>query len=543
MTAEPAQDRPNIVLILADDMGYSDLGCFGSEIRTPNLDRLAAEGLRLSGMYNFARCCPSRAALLTGVHPHQAGVGHMVTPIPDAPGYQGVLNDRCATVAEVLQQAGYRTHMSGKWHVGSGPGNPDLPPEMRRGFDRFFGIGRGSGYFDRFDMWSDATVFNDDSPDFYLTDKITDHAVEMIEEAAGSGQPFFQYVAYTAPHWPLHALEEDIERYRGRYDVGWDAIRAARHEELKASGLLDEKWPISARDEDVPPWNEASHRGWEAIRMAVYAAQIDRMDQGVGRILSKLREHGVEENTLVMFLSDNGGCAEFLRESGNEPDAFLKDPRTRDGRPVRVGNSPEIMPGPDDTFMSYDVHWANVSTTPFRLYKRWVHEGGISTPFIARWPARIKSSGIVHGPAQIIDITATCIDAAGAPYPSERNGVAITPLEGESLLPAFERHTWTRQKPMFWEHEGNRAVRLGEWKLVGEHDGPWELYNMEDDRTELNDLADRNRAKVDELARLHDEWAERCDVLPWPPSPGRWKFTGMNPDGSFRMRGKHGHVI
>ena len=311
-------------------------------------------------------------------------------------------------------------------------------------------------------------------------------------------------------------------------------------------GLIDSKWDISPRDEDVPPWSEAAHRDWEGMRMAVYAAQVDRMDRGIGRILDKLRELGIEEDTLVMFLSDNGGCAEFLCEEGNRIDwVFQQGLKTADGRPVHMGNDSSVMPGPDDTYMSYDVPWANVSVTPFRRYKRWVHEGGIATPFIIRWLGVIEESGIVHTPAQIIDITATCIDVASVSYPGEYKGHAITPLEGESFRNLLAGRPWERQKPLFWEHEGNCAVRVGPWKLVCETSGigGWELYNIEEDRTELRDLAEREAGRVQRMARLYREWAARCEVLPWPISAGEWKFPGMRADGTFYMRGKHGHMI
>ncbi len=282
-------------------------------------------------------------------------------------------------------------------------------------------------------------------------------------------------------------------------------------------GLLDNKWDISPRDADAPPWENAPNQDWEDLRMAVYAAQIDRMDQGVGRVMSRVRELGQEENTLVMFLSDNGGCAELLREDGGSSRPSLYGMPTVDGRPMRLGNNTSLRPGPADTFMSYDLPWANASNVPFRLFKHWVHEGGISTPFIVNWPAKIPESGIVHSPAHLIDVAATCIEAAGAPYPSELNGSPITPLEGESLMPAIEGRR--RERPIVWEHEGNRAVRVGPWKLVGEHPGKWELYNMDEDRTELNDLAGGDPARVGEMATTYKDWAERCGVLPWPVDP------------------------
>ena len=381
--------RPNIVLILADDMGFSDLGCYGSEIPTPNLDRLAAGGIRFTQMYNFARCCPSRAALLTGLNPHQAGIGHMTGGIPGPPEYQGFLRLDCVTVAQVLRDSGYRTGMSGKWHVGENPaepGAPEVSSPRRRGFDRVFGIAGGCGsYYFCENLWNDDEIVESE-PGFYLTDAISDNAVRMIEESAALGRPFFQYVAYTAPHWPLHAPEEAVARHVGKYRKGWDALRTARHEEMKGLGILDSRWKISPRDEDVPPWDDASDKEWEDLRMAVYAAQVEIMDQGIGRIVKRLESLGILDDTLVMFLSDNGGCAEYLEEDPTLPGhRSIEIPgagTTPDGRRVRTGNYPSIAPGPDDTYLSYDVQWANVSNTPFRRHKRWVHEGGISTPFI-----------------------------------------------------------------------------------------------------------------------------------------------------------------
>ncbi len=536
MFAAP-ETRPNIVIILTDDLGFSDLGCYGSEIRTPNLDGLAASGIRFTQMYNGARCCPARASLLTGLHPHQAGVGQMTFDL-GFPGYQGHLRPEAATIAEMLRTAGYRTLMSGKWHVGGNyraldreswkrtAGDERHPVPTQRGFDRFYGILNGLGsFYDPVTLMDQERFVRAEDPGFYITDVLTDHAVAMVREAASLKQPFFLYAAYTAPHWPLHALEEDIARYERTYRAGWDAIRTARHEELKGSGLLDPRWPISPRDEDAPPWGEVADKDWEAMRMAVYAAQIDRVDQGVGRLLACLRETGQYDNTLIIFLSDNGGCAEFLLEEPGKPDPSLWGASTRDGRPIRIGNIPGLRPGGEDTFMTYDLPWSNVSNTPFRLFKHWVHEGGIATPCIVHWPSAIGAAAVSHAPLQLVDITATLIDAGGVSAPA--------PLEGESFLELLRGRPWSRQRPLFWEHEGNRAVRLGAWKLVAEHGRPWELYDMNEDRTELKDLAAANPGEVRRMAALYQEWAGRCGVLPWPPGKG---------ETVLRMRGKHIHL-
>ena len=529
MTQQPT-NRPNIIICLVDDLGFSDLGSYGSRLLTRNIDLLAENGIRCTQMYNSARCCPSRAALLTGLYPHQAGVGHMTADY-GIDSYQGFLNDRCVTIPEVLRTAGYRTLMSGKWHVGGNfhppapefgwpVGDEGYPTPRQRGFDRFFGIWGGyTSFFNPDSLGLDDTPIKAETTDFYLTEEITNHALQMIDEGSDSDNPFFLYLSYTAPHWPLHALEEDIAKYEGAFRQGWDAERTARHESQKGMGLLDEKWQISARDQDAPDWNDVRHQDWEDLRMAVYAAQVDRVDQGVGRIMDRLRELGEYDNTLFLFLSDNGGCAELFKEDNDIPIPSIYSTPTVDGRPTTSGNIPGVRPGPDDTFMSYDLPWANVSNAPFRLFKSWIQEGGISTPFIMHWPDGIKQRGINHSAMYITDITATCIDAAGATYPSEFDGRQITPIEGESFLPIMRGEQWTRQQPIFWEHEGNRAVRVGEWKLVAEHDMAWELYNMHEDRTELNNLASGDTGRVRQMTRLYEEWAAKCQVVPWPANP------------------------
>ena len=518
--------RPNIVLILADDMGFSDLGCYGSEIDTPSIDQMAREGIAFSQMYNMARCCPTRASLLTGLYPHQAGVGHMVGDYGVAE-YQGYLNESCATIAEVLKTGGYRTQLSGKWHVGGDyplqepeswtPGDARHPTPLQRGFDHFWGTLTGAGSF-----FAPPTLMDGDTPvtvtseDFYYTDEITDHAVRMIEESAAGDVPFFSYIAYTSPHWPLHAIEEDIEKYRGVYEGGWDELRLARHARLKELGIVDESWELSPRDSDSISWEEVENKEWESRRMAVYAAQIDRMDQGVGRVLDALDSAGVRENTLVIFLSDNGGCAEFLAEDSNTPDPVRFDTPMWNGERMRMGNIPEIAPGGADTFQSYDLPWANASNTPFRLHKRWVHEGGISTPAILSWPGSIRKPHLVSEPTHVVDIAATIYDISGTEYPAEIAGPELTPLEGHSFRRVIENGGWIRPAPIYWEHEGNRAVRLGDWKLVSEGNTGWELYDVKSDRTELNDLAAGNPEVLERMSQMYEDWAERVGALPWP---------------------------
>ena len=522
------QSRPDVVVILVDDMGFSDIGCYGGEVKTPNINRLARDGVVFSQAYNCARCCPTRASLLTGMYPHQAGVGHMVKDWGVSPAYQGYLRDDTVTIAEALKAGGYRTYMSGKWHVGGEyaanqpatwrPGEPGKPIPVQRGFDRHYGmVGGGGSYFDPPYMIEDTTIIHEGGDGYYLTDAISRKAAEFIDDAAATDDPFFLYVAYTAPHWPLHALPEDIERYRGKYRGGWDATRTARHEEMKGLGIVDRSWEISPRDPDAPAWADARAKEWEDLRMAVYAAQIDRMDRGIGEILDRLESTGRAENTIVMFLSDNGGCAEFLAEDSSRPEPFRYNIPTSDGRPMRVGNTPEIAPGPDDTFASYDLPWANVSNTPFRLFKHWVHEGGISTPLIVHWPRRGNRGGIVHEPCHVVDIMPTILDAAGLERPNERDGLPVADLEGESFLDALTADPRPRNRPLFWEHEGNRAVRDGAWKLVSKRPGAWELYDMQTDRTELTDLAEHDKDRVKRMAAQYDDWARRVGVLEYPP--------------------------
>jgi arylsulfatase len=484
--AQDPSARPNIVILLADDMGYSDIGCYGSEIATPNLDRLAAGGLRFTQFYNTARCCPTRAALLTGLYSHQAGVGHMVEG-KAAPGYLGYLNDRCVTFAEALRPAGYFTAMAGKWHVGEK--RPHWPVD--RGFDRYYGlISGGSNYF-KIDSGRTLALDGEHTDaagdDFYLTDAFTDYSLKFLDEAKAKKKPFILYTAFTSPHWPLHARPEEIAKYRGKYQDGWDALRAKRHRRMIELGIVDATWPLTPRDPKAPAWEDTKDKDELDLRMAVYAAQIDRMDQNIGRILAKLRETGAEENTLVLFLSDNGGCAEEIHRG--KPGAAI---------------------GTRDSFESYGLPWANASNTPFRLFKHWVHEGGIATPLIASWPAVIKKGAIIHEPGHLIDILPTCLELAKAEYPKGK-----TPVEGLSLVPLLREGRRTGHDAIFWEHEGNRAVRQGKWKLVARHKAEWELYDLEADRTELKNLAAANPDRVKELAAKHDAWAARVGVVSW----------------------------
>lgn len=494
-------DRPNIIVILADDMGYSDIASYGGEVHTPNLDQLADNGLRFRSFYNAARCCPTRASLLTGLYPHEAGMGAMVSEADRAPKpgpYQGFLNMQSVTIAEVLQQVGYKTYMSGKWHVGE---RPEHWPR-RRGFDRYFGLISGaSSYFELIKEPRVRRMAYDDTPwfppaeDFYMTDAFTDTAITFIErhEQTDPDKPFFLYLAYTAPHWPLHAPEEDIKRYDGVFDQGWDKLRLQRYARMKQLGIIDDRYLLSSRPTGIPAWDSlATPHDW-ADRMEVYAAMIDRMDQGIGKLVATLKQLGALENTLILFLSDNGGCAENI-----------------DGRKL---HQPNAKVGYQGSYLSYDEPWANASNTPFRMYKSWTYEGGINTPFIAHWPTGIRQPGTVTDEVgHIVDVMATCVAVAGADYPQQYNGNQITPLKGVSLTPIFSGNG-IAPRTLYWEHFGKWAIREGNWKLVGGFDGNrCELYNLAMDPVELRDLSAAYPDQVKKMKDKYMRWAKEVGV-------------------------------
>jgi arylsulfatase A-like enzyme len=534
-----AAERPNIVVILSDDMGYSDLGCYGGEIGTPHLDALAAGGLRFTQFYNTGRCCPTRASLLTGLYPHQAGVGHMMED-RGHDGYRGNLNRRCRTIAEVLRASGYATYGVGKWHVTrhASPAGPHHNWPLQRGFDGFYGTITGAGsFFDPGTLARDNTMISPvDDPlyqpeQYYYTHAISDHAVSFVQEHLQHhrDQPFFLYVAYTAAHWPMHALEADIAKYRGKYDAGYEPVRRQRLARLQQMGLIDAAWRMSPQAGD---WDKVDHPEWESRCMEVYAAMIDSMDQGIGQLVQTLREQNILDNTLILFMQDNGGCQETVGRNGKDTrpadptlpaiaaDAIRLDVIPKQNRRgVKTLMGPAILPGPEDTYIAYGLNWANVSNTPFREYKHFVHEGGVATPLIAHWPRGIARAGeLEHQPGHLIDIMATCVDVAAAEYPRHADGDEIQPLEGRSLRPAFRGQTIERDA-LYWEHEGNRAIRVGSWKLVAKENKAWELYDMAQDRTETNDLAARDPQRVLELSHKWEAWAERAQVLPL----GTWR--------------------
>ncbi len=555
-----AAERPNIILMMADDMGYSDLGCYGGEMETPNLNELAKNGLRFTQFYNTGRCCPTRACLLTGLYPHQAGIGWMMSD-RGYDGYRGDLNNHCVTIAQALKPAGYSTYGVGKWHVTkhTQPDGPKFNWPLQRGFERFYGTITGAGsFYDPGTLTRDNTMVSpfadpEYQPDqYYYTNAISDHVVRFIKEHKQHKQdePFFMYVAYTCAHWPMHALQEDIARYRGKYDKGYGEYRKARLERLRKLGLIDKTWELSPQHGD---WENVEHKEWEARCMEVYAAMIYRMDQGIGRIVETLKETGNYDNTLVLFLQDNGGCQEGVGRRGNSKrpakatrpkiadDAIRLDvipKQNRAGVPTLQG--PLVMPGPEDTYIAYGIDWANVSNTPFREYKHFVHEGGISTPLIAHWPEGISRKGELEPqPGHLIDLMATCVDLAQANYPKTVKGEAIRPMEGVSLVPAFSGKSLSRGDAIFWEHEGNRAVRDGIWKLVAKENQPWELYNMETDRTEMHDLSKKYPERVAEMSRRWDEWAKRANVLPlggWRGKKQAESKQGFSKKTSFRLK-------
>jgi len=537
---------PNVVIIMGDDMGFSDLGCYGGEIQTPTLDKLAANGLRFTQFYNTARCCPTRASLLSGMYQHQAGIG-LMTGDSKLPGYRGELGRDVVSIAEALGTGGYRRYMSGKWHVTRHvrPQGPKDNWPLQRGFEKFYGtiIGAGSFYDPATLCRGNEFITPENDKEYqpetyYYTDAISDNAVTFLKQHAKESpdKPVFLYLSYTTAHWPMHALPEDIAKYKGKYDEGYDPVRAARFKRVKEMGLVKESVKLSHRPDD---WAKASNKEWEIRNMEVYAAMIDNMDQGIGRVVAEFKRQGTLDNTLVFYLQDNGACAEgFGRYKSKRPyrtdykplgkDGFqtkIWPPmQTRDGRPVR--NGPDVMAGPADSFTGVSRGWANVSNTPFREYKHFAHEGGISTPLIAFWPKGIDASRngkLDHQPGHLIDLMATCLDVAGVEHPKEFGGHKIQPLEGVSLRPAFQGKKLGRKDALYFDHHLNGAIRDGQWKLVryGETGREpklraWELYDMDKDRSETNNLAKDHPDKVKELEAKWEEWAVRARVKPWP---------------------------
>jgi len=482
---------PNIILISADDLGWSDLGCYGSEVQTPHIDRLAQQGMRFTQFHNTSKCFPSRACLLTGLYAQQSGYDRSFRqPLKNA-----------VTLGEVLREAGYITLWSGKHH---GLENP-----VYRGFDHYYGLKDGAcNYFNPGEQrpsegaparkglpgkkinreWCIDSLllmpYTPEAKDFYTTDYFTEYALKWLEEYRDDERPLFLYMAYTAPHDPLMAWPEDIRKYAGVYDAGYEKIRTERYIRQLESGLIDSTYRLS--NPLFPPWDSipGEMKKEEIRRMEVYAAMIDRLDQNIGKVLEKLKETGREENTLILFVSDNGASAEV----------------------VQIGDDYGEI-GSMTRWSSLEGRWANVSNTPFRYYKNYSYEGGINTPLIAWWPGKIGAGSFSRFPGHFIDIMATLVDVTGAPYPAEYNGQVILPMAGESLLPAFHGEPVTRLNPLFWEWQHGQAVRQGDWKLVRhgtEHD--WDLYHVTSDPTECINLAPDNPRRVGEMEQLFLSW-------------------------------------
>jgi arylsulfatase len=528
----PAQKdkRPNIIIILADDMGFSDAGCYGGEIHTPNLDYLATNGLRFTQFYNTSRCCPSRASLLTGLYNHQAGIGKMTTD-DHQPGYRGYITENTVTLAEVLKSAGYHTAMSGKWHVSNTIEQKPAKAQMdwlnhhttypafspleqyptSRGFEKYFGTLWGVvDYFDPFSLVSGTTPIEKVPANYYHTDAINDTAVAYIKELSGSDQPFFLYVAENAPHWPIQALPEDIEKYKDTYKAGWDVIRAARYKKMAAQGIINPAiTKLSPRQNDLQ-WQNNPDSAWDARAMAVHAAMVDRMDQGIGRIINALKATGQLDNTVIFFLSDNGASPENCAKYGP---GFDRPDETRTGEKIVYDVDKKIMPGAQTSYASIGPRWSNVANTPFRYWKAESYEGGIHTPMIAYWPKGIKK-GITPQTGHVMDFMATCIDLAKTNYPRTYKGHQITPMQGISLLPVLQGKQRVGHEALFNEHFGARYARYQNWKLVKLSDNKEKhLYDLSKDPTEIKDLADKYPEKVKMLDSMWQNWASANNVL------------------------------
>lgn len=517
---KPAQ-KPNIIVVLSDDMGFSDLACYGGEINTPNLDALAYNGVRFTQFYNAARCCPTRASLLTGLYPHQAGMGYMQGKSwGTSAAYQNYLRSDRKTIAEIMKLGGYTTLHVGKWHVGS---MKDGAMPSVRGFDRAWATGGA------IDFWNLKKVYEDgemrdlkESEKKFGIDVKGDKAIEYIEWANQKEAPFFMYLAFNAAHWPMMAKPEDIAKYRGKYMKGWDQLRLERIMRLEDLGMLAGTVPDKIVDPNVPRWDDIpegdKYPGYHELlsgkhdqddwdsKMAVYAAMIDCMDQNIGRIIEKLKESGQFENTLIMFLQDNGAC------------------------PEQINRRETDYPGGENTYNSYDLPWAYLSNTPFRMYKHFMHEGGISTPFIVHWPDGMKDDrkGTIEKESfgQLIDIVPTCMEAAGI-----EDAKIDYELEGMSLLPVILDIEENSDRELFWEHEGNRCVRKGDWKLISRYEmdfeyfgrwgfpiekrkQEWELYNVKNDRWEMNEVSSEHPALVEEMKKDYEAYYKKVGAIP-----------------------------
>lgn len=511
-----AQKLPNIVVILVDDMGFSDIGCYGGEIPTPNIDRLAQNGVRLTNFYNGARSCPTRASLLTGLYPHQAGMGFMAGDnYKDIPAYQGYLNNTSVTLGETMQNNGYFTIMTGKWHVGQKEDGGVTP--WGRGFDRSFNTIAGNFYYrdSRAQLYLNGRkVRNAELPNnWYTTDLWTSYGLAFIDEAKKEGKPFLLYLAHNAPHYPLQAPEEEIAKFRGKFMKGWEVLRQERYDRQVKMGIIDELHSLPVINPLIPKWDTLSKK--EKIKqddlMAVYAAVISCMDKSVGDLIAGLKDRGEYENTIIMFLSDNGGNAE-----GGIWGRYIGE-----------------TPGAISSHLSVSQGWAELNNTPFWLYKHHTSEGGIATPFIMAWPQGIDNNlkgKIIPSRGHVIDVMPTCIDIAKGKYPTRYKGNKILPMEGISLFPLLSGKSIERIKPLYWEHEGNRAMINSKWKIVSNVREPWQLYNLETDRTETKDLAKDNPWILSGMISNYEDWTEKVGVIPYTRPPQKWQIMqGQQP--------------
>jgi len=507
-------EKPNILYILADDLGFSDLGCFGGEIETPVLNSLAEGGVRMTQFYNTGRCCPSRAALLTGYYPHKVGLGHMAGDGIDHPGYTGSVSDDARTIAQALAPSGYRSFISGKWHLGT-------EDPTKHGFEEFYGtLVSAKRFFDpthliRRPEGRKAREYPEG--EFYATDAVTDHALDFLEIARETpDRPWFLYLAYNAPHFPLHAPEEEIARYANRYTEGWDHLRMERLTRMKQEGIVPDSTLLSPRStwRNYGETKTGTNPAWGSLpddrkkdlarRMAIYAAMIDRLDQQLGRVIEDIKKRGEWENTLIVFTSDNGACFEW--------DPFGFDIKSSNQNILHTGKDLEKM-GSEGTFHSIGSGWANASNTPWRMYKHFNHEGGIASPGIVHWPAGLKAEAgsINREPAHLIDLLPTAVAVAGGENPES--------LPGRSLIKQLNKGTES-ERILFFEHQGNRAVRQGKWKLVALDDQPWELYDFTRDRSEMTDLSAVYPDKVKKLDAAWTRWAKQNNVTPLPKDYG-----------------------
>lgn len=505
-----AQNKPNIIVIMADDMGFSDLGCFGGEIPTPNLDKLAQGGVRLNQFYNGARCCPTRASLMTGLYAHQAGVGHMVAAVGTNPSYQGYMNKNSVTFGEAMKANNYFTAMVGKWHVGHKEGQ--RPSD--RGFERSLNAAAGGFYFSADEK---ANLFLDGKPvkeadglpeNWYTSDLWTQYSLKFIDEAQAANKLFMLYLAENAPHFPLQAPEEDIQKFRGKYKRGWEVLRKERYERQLKMGLIDAKYALTPTNPKIPKWESLSEKEKAQYddMMAIYAATVSRLDKAIGDLIEGLKKRGVYDNTMIVFLSDNGGNAE----------------------PGIAGVYKGEKPGAVNSVVHIGQCWAEVNNTPFWLYKHHTSEGGIASPFIISYPNGLdkKLQGTISNQiGHITDIMPTCIDLAKGTYPSLFEGNKIQPMEGISLLNLLKGKNVTREKPICWEHEGNRAIRDGKWKMVSNLSEPWQLYDMEADRTELHDLSATQPEMVKKLTTSYETWYKRVGAEANYKTVHKWHFN------------------